>query len=260
MENCDESQRLEVKTDPEAVKRQAAWAGIGQGMRVLDIGCGSGITTAALAELVGEDGHVTGLDFSEERLSIARNRYGSDRIDFVRHDIRTPYHCKQPYDAIWVRFLLEYFREEQFEIVKNCIAPLRTDGIACLADSDSNSVGHYGQSERLQSTLEDIMGRLTRNFNFDPYAGRRLYHHLFHLGFKKIDCMIEMHHLIYGELPEKDAYNWLRKVELTAKKSGCQFEAYNGSYETFRDEALDFMRNPTRFTYTPLVIVRGRKP
>lgn len=259
MENCDEALRLEAKTDPEAVKRQASWAGIGPGMRVLDIGCGSGITTAALAELVGADGHVTGLDFSEERLAVARERYGSERVDFVCHDIHTPFQSSQPYDAIWVRFLLEYFRKEQLEIIGNCVAPLKTGGIACLADSDNNSLCHHGQSERLQSTLEDIMNRLSRDFNFDPYAGRRLYGHLYQLNFKNIDCMIEMHHLIYGELPEKDAYNWLRKVELTARKSGCRFEAYDGNYEAFRDEALAFMRNPTRFTYTPLVVVRGRK-
>jgi ubiquinone/menaquinone biosynthesis C-methylase UbiE len=259
MENCDEAQRLEAKTDPEAVKRQASWAGIGSGMRVLDIGCGSGITTSALAELVGDSGHVTGLDFSEDRLTIARERFSSERVDFVCHDIHTPYKSSQPYDAIWVRFLLEYFRKEQREIVQNCTASLKVGGIACLADSDNNSLCHYGQSERLQNTLEDIMGRLMRDFNFDPYAGRRLYDHLYQLGFKNIDCMIEMHHLIYGELPEKDAYNWLRKVELTAKKSGCQFEAYGGNYDAFRNEALAFMRDPIRFTYTPLVVIRGCK-
>lgn len=32
------------------------------GARVLEIGCGQGDTTAVLAELVGENGHVTGVD------------------------------------------------------------------------------------------------------------------------------------------------------------------------------------------------------
>jgi ubiquinone/menaquinone biosynthesis C-methylase UbiE len=260
MENSEEDLRLEVKTDPEVVKRQAAWAGIGPGMRVLDVGCGSGITTNALAELVGECGHVTGLDNSEKRLEIARQRYGSDRVSFVRHDISTPFYDRQPFDAVWARFILEYFRAEQREIVANSIASLRAGGIACLADSDNNSLGHCGQNERLQNTLVDIMARLESNFNFDPYAGRRLYGHLFSLGFTQIVCRVEPHHLIYGELTDKEAYNWLRKVELTAQKSGCVFSAYDGDYEAFRDEVLAFMRDPMRFTYTPLVITRGVKP
>jgi hypothetical protein len=136
---------------------------------------------------------------------------------------------------------------------------LKVGGIACLADSDNNSLCHYGQSERLQNTLEDIMGRLMRDFNFDPYAGRRLYDHLYQLGFKNIDCMIEMHHLIYGELPEKDAYNWLRKVELTAKSLVASSRLTGETTTLFVDEALAFMRDPTRFTYTPLVVIRGRK-
>ncbi len=259
MENCDEGLRLETKTDPEAVKRQAAWAGIRPGMRILDIGCGNGVTTSALAELVGETGHVTGVDFSEERLALARERCPADRTSFVCHDIRKPYRSAQPYDAVWVRFLLEYFRKEQLEIVANCVAALRVGGIACMGDLDSNSLIHYGQTARLQSTVHDIMERLARDFNFDPYAGRRLYRHFYDLGFAEIDCLIETHHLFFGELPEKDAYNWLRKIELTAQKSGCRFEDYGGDYEAFRDEAQLFMLSPTRFTYTPLVVVRGRK-
>jgi ubiquinone/menaquinone biosynthesis C-methylase UbiE len=260
MESRNEGKRLEIKTDSGAVKRQATWAGIGPGMRVLDVGCGTGITTAALAELVGKSGHVTGLDCSEERLIIARERYESERISFFHHDIRIPFQSDLPYDAIWARFILEYFRNEQRVIVTNSLASLRPGGIACLADSDNNSLNHYGQNERLQNTLCDIMTRMERDFNFDPYAGRRLYSHLFELGFTQIDCLIEPHHLIFGQLSKKDAYNWMRKVELTAKKSGCNFSAYGGNYEAFRKEAMEFMCDPKRFTYTPLVVVRGIKP
>lgn len=38
---------------------------ISLGDRVLEIGCGQGDTTAALAELVGESGHVTAVDPAE---------------------------------------------------------------------------------------------------------------------------------------------------------------------------------------------------
>lgn len=259
MENKDEGKRLAIKTDKEAVKRQAAWAGIGPGMRVLDVGCGTGITTAALAELVGPDGHVTGVDFSEERLAIARANHGCDHVDFVRHDINTPFLAEPGYDAMWTRFFLEYFRDNQQQIVSHCVASLKAGGIACLADLDNNSLGHCGLNERLQETLTDVMARLEKNFNFDPYAGRRLYRHLYDLGFTDIACTVEMHHLIYGKLEEKDNYNWLRKVEVAAQNSGAPFTAYNGSFEEFRNDFQKFMSDPKRFTYTPLIIARGVK-
>jgi ubiquinone/menaquinone biosynthesis C-methylase UbiE len=267
MENKAEGLRLEIKTDPEIVKRQAAWAGIGPGMRVLDVGCGIGITTAALAELVGEDGHVVGLDASEERLEEARQRYGSKQVSFVQHDIRTPFRSRAPFDAVWARFILEYFRQEQAEIIANSAASLRIGGIYCAVDSDNNSITHYGHNDRVQRTMDDIMARLERDFNFDPYAGRRLFAHMNTLGYSNIKCMVEMHHLIYGQLSERDSYNWLRKVELTAKQSGCQFEAYIGEefahypsrYDAFVAEFTEYFTNPTRFCYTPLVLCRGEK-
>ncbi len=267
MESSQEGLRLELKTDPEVVKRQAAWAGIGPGMRVLDVGCGIGVTTAALAELVGEEGHVVGLDSSEERLKIARQRHACRQVSFVRHDIRKPFHSKPPFDAVWARFILEYFRQEQVEIIANSAASLRVGGIFCAVDSDNNSITHYGHSERVQKTMDDIMNRLEQNFNFDPYAGRRLFAHLNTLGYADIECMVEMHHLIYGQLSDRDAYNWLRKLELTAKQSGCQFEAYSGPefaaypsrYEAFVAEFTEYFTSPTRFCYTPLVLCRGAK-
>jgi ubiquinone/menaquinone biosynthesis C-methylase UbiE len=260
MENEEEAKRLELKTDKEAVIRQASWAGIGPGMRVLDVGCGTGITTAALAELVGERGKVTGLDFSEERLTMARELYASDRVDFVLHNIHAHYNADEPYDAIWSRFFLEYFRQDQQQIVANSVASLRPGGIACFADLDNNSLGHCGLSARLQQTLEEIAAHLEQDFNFDPCAGRRLYGHLYSLGFRELACMGEMHHLIYGVTSEEEQYNWLRKLEVVAQKSGCSFSAFGGGYEEFCTEYKAFLNDPLRFTYTPLILARGIKP
>jgi len=268
MEHKDEDLRLEIKTDMEAVKRQARWAGIGPGMKVLDVGCGIGKTTAALAELVGTSGSVVGLDFSPERLRSARERYGRANITFMAHDLKQSFLWSEEFDAIWIRFLLEYFRNDALEILGNVAPSLRSGGLLVLADLDQNSLIHYGQSERLQRTLEDITFRLERDFNFDPYVGRRLPGYLQDLGYQDISVTLEAHHLIYGPVKQADAYNWLRKLEQTAEKSGCRFELYAGkefanyssSYEAFREDFKAFFTSPRRFTYTPLILAAGRKP
>ena len=45
MEDDQESVRLDRKTDPATVEKQALWAGLKPGMRVADLGCGAGKTT-----------------------------------------------------------------------------------------------------------------------------------------------------------------------------------------------------------------------
>ena len=44
------------------------------GMKVLDCGCGPGAISVGLAEAVGPAGHVTGIDFGESQLEVAKTR------------------------------------------------------------------------------------------------------------------------------------------------------------------------------------------
>ncbi|RPF71882.1 methyltransferase domain-containing protein [Aurantiacibacter spongiae] len=64
------------------------------GCRVLDLGSGSGQDAYLLAQLVGPDGHVTGVDATPEQLAVARahldwhaDRFGYANVDFVEGDI-----------------------------------------------------------------------------------------------------------------------------------------------------------------------------
>jgi ubiquinone/menaquinone biosynthesis C-methylase UbiE len=259
MEHAGECSRLEMKTRAEQVLRQAAWAGIGEGMHVLDAGCGVGKTSSILKELVGEAGRVTGIDQSAERLKKARSRYQREGIHFLQQDLTKPILTTEQYDAVWMRFLLEYFADDPLTLVRNVAAKLKPGGIMVLADLDRNSLNHYGLSERLGRTIEDVIGCLERYSNFDPYAGSKLYAHLFDLGFQDIRITTEAHHLIYGEISLEDRSNWLSKLEVAAKSSGSTFSEYNGDFSAVRKEFLQFLDNPRRFIFTPIIICRGIK-
>ncbi len=54
--------------------RVIAHAALITGERVLDVGTGTGIITALAAPIVGQAGHVTGIDISPEMLSFARKQ------------------------------------------------------------------------------------------------------------------------------------------------------------------------------------------
>jgi arsenite methyltransferase len=55
------------------VSNVAEFADLRPGMRVLDLGCGAGLDAQIAARRVGPDGHVTGIDYSEDMLERARS-------------------------------------------------------------------------------------------------------------------------------------------------------------------------------------------
>ena len=260
MESDEEIFRLEIKTDPEIVKREALWAGLKPGMKIADIGCGSGKTTAILYDLVQPGGKATGVDVSKERIAHAVAQYGHDGLDFTCQDMLRPLDGLVNFDFVWVRFLLEYYRKESFDIVRNIDRILKPGGTLCLIDLDYNSLSHYGLSPKLESTINDAMKALEEKANFDPYVGRKLYSFLFDLGYQDIDVKIGAHHLIFGELKETDAFNWMKKIELVSPKICNQFRGTDWEYDEFIRDFQDFFYNPRRFTYSPLICCRGRKP
>jgi SAM-dependent methyltransferase len=229
-------------------------------MRVADIGCGSGKTTAYLHRLIQPGGAIVGVDASASRIGHATENYGSDGIEFVCRDMCEPMDDLGGFDFIWVRFVLEYHSSKSRAIVANLTRLLKPGGILCLIDLDNNCLNHFGLNAKLENTVCGIISTLEKDFDFDPYAGRKLYSYLYDLGYREIAVDAAVHHLIYGELDEVDAYNWGKKVEVAAKKSGYLFDEYTGGYDEFVAEFRSFFADPQRFTYTPIILCRGIKP
>lgn len=79
------------------------------GWRILDLGCGGGATTADLAEAVGPEGHVTGLDVSPDLAARARERLaGRVNVDVIEADAET-HDFTDCYDALFSRFGAMFF-------------------------------------------------------------------------------------------------------------------------------------------------------
>ncbi|MFB4304752.1 class I SAM-dependent methyltransferase [Actinomadura sp. GTD37] len=80
------------------------------GERILDVGCGCGGTTAALAEAVAPTGRAVGVDLAESMVAAARRRFPRDRhpgLSFVAADIETVGALPgAPFDAVFSRMAL----------------------------------------------------------------------------------------------------------------------------------------------------------
>ena len=85
-------------------------AGIGAGMRVLDIGCGMGDVSMLAAQLVGPSGQVVGVDLDGLALARARERasaLGLANVTFVQSDVTRP-DASALFDAIVGRLVLQF--------------------------------------------------------------------------------------------------------------------------------------------------------
>ena len=262
MENDEEAFRLDIKTNPEAVRKEAHWCGIKPGLRVLDAGCGPGKVTAILQEQVQPGGSILGVDYSPERIKYAKDHYlsGKADIDFRVRDLRTPLEDAGLFDLIWVRFVLEYHRTESVNIVKNLTACLKPGGSLCLLDLDYNCMSHYEMPPEMERILSQIVDVMQRKYNFDPYAGRKLYSYLYDLGYEDIRMDMKAHHLIYGKIKEPDLFNWTKKLEMASRKVPNAFEHYPGGHKKFFADFTRFFNDPRRFTYTPLILCKGIRP
>lgn len=60
-----------------------------EGTTILDLGCGTGQDVYMLAQIVGETGHVIGLDMTDEQLSVANKHIGwhMDKFDFATPNV-----------------------------------------------------------------------------------------------------------------------------------------------------------------------------
>src|SRR3984957_4249066 len=84
------------------------------GERVLDVGCGTGTTVLKLAEAVGPNGRVLGVDISEQQLALARQRVaagGVNQAQLVLDDAATHHFVPETFDLGFTRFGVMFFAD-----------------------------------------------------------------------------------------------------------------------------------------------------
>ena len=102
-----------------------------EGMNVLDIGCGTGITTTQIAKKINNIGNVSGLDFSETMINEAikySEKLGIKNINFAVKDIQNEELKILEYDAAFSRFGVMFF-SNPIMAFKNIYSALKKNGI-----------------------------------------------------------------------------------------------------------------------------------
>jgi SAM-dependent methyltransferase len=99
------------------------------GSRVLDVGCGFGDTTQPLAELIGAEGHATGVDVSEPFIATSireADDAGVSNVDFLAADVQTA-DLHGPYDYAFSRMGVMFFANP-VQALRNIRSALKPGG------------------------------------------------------------------------------------------------------------------------------------
>jgi len=113
-------------------------AGLTTGMRVLDVGSGSGDVSFLAADLVGSNGYVLGIDRSPaavERATARAIRRSLHNVSFEPGDPASM-HFEKPFDAIIGRFVLMY-QDDPVASLRKMMRYLRKDGLVAFQEVDS---------------------------------------------------------------------------------------------------------------------------
>jgi ubiquinone/menaquinone biosynthesis C-methylase UbiE len=174
-----------------AGKRALLQAGLGSGMKVADFGCGVGMVTQMLADIVGPAGHVTGVDVSGDQLKQAEQRChdaGLGNVSFVEASATTTGLSRASFDFVYCRFLLLHLTDpaaclrEMRDVLKPGGTLVVEDGDLAAAHSvPPSAIDHFA----------DLVRRLGSTRGLDYSMSRNLYQLVRDAGFPVVD--IEIH-------------------------------------------------------------------
>lgn len=130
------------------------------GEAILDVGCGTGQSVCQLAELVGPQGRVVGVDIAPTLLDIASALAGTSPTQtFIQGDASTIHLPRHSFDALFSRFGVMAFHDPlaAFTHLHSLLKPTARLGFVCWRALDDNELDALplraaGLEDRLDST------------------------------------------------------------------------------------------------------------
>lgn len=159
-------------------------SGLQPGMRVLDLGTGLGHVARAVAEIVGPEGEVVGLDSSPRMLEVAASRVDSPpQVRYVEGDV-TAWRDDEPFDAVVGRLIL-FHLPDPVATLRHHLEGVRPGGRLVALDYDIGAV-RAEPADRLGAPMRDLILAAFRAAGADPTIGSRLKQHLGSAGVEEV--------------------------------------------------------------------------
>jgi 2-polyprenyl-3-methyl-5-hydroxy-6-metoxy-1,4-benzoquinol methylase len=167
-------------------------AGLANGMRVADIGCGTGLVSLWLATKVGPGGTVVGVDMSSEQLRVAQANAATAGLTNVSFQEGSAYETNLPrgqFDLVYSRFLMCHLTEPA-KALREMRALLKPDGILVCEDHDDGGILSEPPTSAYRRLVE-ISEAVNRARSLDSYVGLKLPRLVREAGFARPEVMVK---------------------------------------------------------------------
>jgi SAM-dependent methyltransferase len=150
-------------------------AGIGPGMRVLDVGSGAGHVAILAARLVGPSGQVIGVDRAPAALETARARTEAlnlRNVSFLEGEL-TEVRFDQPFDAVLGRYVL-MFQPDPVATLRALARHVRPNGIVVFHEPDWDGARSNPKVQPYDDSFRWILEAIEKNA-VDGHMGAKLH-------------------------------------------------------------------------------------
>lgn len=220
-------------------------AGIGPGMRVLDVGSGAGDVAFLVSELVGPTGEVVGIDLDGSALEKARERASLleiSNVTFIEGDVREA-ELSGEFDAVVGRLVLLYFADP-LDGLSTIVRRIKKGGIVAFHEADMNE-DFIGLSYPVVSIWNDTARTILQTFSgagMHMRMGRLLMKTFLAAGLSFPSLTEEA---VAGGGPDFSGYSWiantLRNIAPLTEKLGIATVAeleLDSLVDRIRDDAV----------------------
>lgn len=257
IDSDNEAERLERQAELAGIEdhlKQVPLDGVG---RILDVGCGSGSMTRALARALPE-AEVVGVDLRDEYLTPARElaaEAGLENIEFVEGDAFSLPFEAGGFDLVWNKYLLQWLHDPRAALVE-MKRVTRPGGQVICCTFDGFMLEHFPPDAAVQAFVDKVMPDVC-----DSYAGRKVAPIMQGLGFDEIDVAFEPDRLfnivgrIDGELLRNLEVQWRAAFPYVVKIWGDEDEAAR-----LVDRLMGYFQREDTASACALYFVRGRVP
>lgn len=175
-------------------------AGIAPGMRVLELGCGTGAMTCWLARKVGPHGSVIALDHCANSLAVLAARTaqaGLDNVVCQQVNLEQNIPAINEVDLVHGRFVLMHLRHSASLLCG--LFDAMSPGSVLALEEPAISTFHSHADRQLWKFGIDLYRRYCRAHHVDPNFGGRLLNQVSEANFSVLDHMLSFAPMSYAQ-------------------------------------------------------------